>query len=712
MVKRRKEKKSEYKPAQLLPIIVEENNIISEKIRPIKINIWKRAATFAIVLIILILPIKAFTYYKSLEINKLQGQVMGASEEAMSNFLLASEAVSEMDFNKAENSFTAAGDNFLKAETQLEEINGIIFTIASVIPQANMQLAAESKKIIAAGQTAADLGESLSIALGSIFNNPNKNILEIINSFTAEGNIAIAEAKKLNNELNEINLEAIPSQYSQQFLDLKDKMNVFEKGLEEFVNIADKLKIFLGVNEDKRYLLVFQNNTELRATGGFIGSYALVDISQGKIENIEAPGGGSYDTEGGLRVLVAAPEPLQLVNPLWHFWDANWWPDWPTSAKKLMWFYEKSDGPTVDGVISFTPTFLERLLEIIGPVDMTEEYGVILTAENFWLTTQEIVEDKGDPSQIENNKPKKIIGDLMNKIIFDLPKHLNKNTMIELLKTTEESLSEKHILFYFTDLATQEEISKHGWSGEIYNTRWDYLSVINTNIAGGKTDKRIEEEINHLAEVMADGSIINTVKIKRTHTGIKNEPFAGVRNVDWLRVYVPKGSELIEAHGFLKPNDIYFEDPDESWQKDELIIKEEEGSQVHEASGTRVYEENEKTVFANWSMVDPGETTTIYLKYKLPFKLEKKAVDDRLFIQIKELIIGEQKELYPYALLVQKQAGAKPSKFISRFSLPAEFINIWQYGGGMVKQNNGWQIDDELNIDKYWATVMEVASEN
>jgi len=93
-----------------------------------------------------------------------------------------------------------------------------------------------------------------------------------------------------------------------------------------------------------------------------------------------------------MTVSVKAPEPLWLVNPLWHFWDANWWPDWPTTAKNLMWFYEKSGGSTVDGVVTFTPTVVEKLLDITGPIDMSEEYGVIIDSNNFWETTQKIVE--------------------------------------------------------------------------------------------------------------------------------------------------------------------------------------------------------------------------------------------------------------------------------------------------------------------------------
>jgi hypothetical protein len=484
----------------------------------------------------------------------------------------------------------------------------------------------------------------------------------------------------------------------------------------------------LGSADDKRYLLVFQNNTEMRATGGFIGSFALVDFRDGKIKNIEVPGGGSYDTEAGLYAKVKAPEPLRLVNPLWHFWDANWWPDWPTSARKLMWFYEKSDGPTVDGVISFTPTVIERMLEIIGPVEIAgacpensatttasrencaASSSLIINADNFLTTVQELAEQKPDVTK----QPKKIIGDLMAKIMEELPKRLNKDTLINLLGAMEDSLNEKHILFYFTDDELQKKIENYGWGGNVKQTAWNYLSVINTNIGGGKSDKSMEETINHETEILADGSIINTLEIKRAHNGEKGEPFSGVRNVDWMRIYVPQGSELISASGFKRPADIYFEEPDPGWQDDPDVYAGESAAKTDKTSGTEIYNEAGKTVFANWSMADPGQTAAIYLKYKLPFKLtpkeskEKKQMKDLLLDKAVEIFNPGQKQLLPYALLAQKQAGSKGDKITSTLKLPDNFKIVWSYPENAAVETDGWNISDSLNVDKYWAVILEI----
>ena len=116
-----------------------------------------------------------------------------------------------------------------------------------------------------------------------------------------------------------------------------------------------------------------------------------------------------------------------------------------------MWFYEKSGGPTVDGVISFTPSVIEKLLTVTGPIDMTKDYGLVITADNFWqqveLTAERDNIIKNNPAAVaslpagEKNKPKKIIGDLMVKIMEGLPQKLDKDNLIKLLSISDGNCS-------------------------------------------------------------------------------------------------------------------------------------------------------------------------------------------------------------------------------------------------------------------------------
>jgi hypothetical protein len=688
---------------------------------------------FIFILIIIIIPLQLLSYFEFFDFNKLETKILGSSQSALNNLLAATDAASKMDLKSADSQFQNAGNNFLVAQEELNKINDSLLSLAALSNNPKLKLAAESKKFVQSGTIASSLGRNLVLATNSLFSGDKEKFSAALDQFTYYGGLAVVNATDLKNELNKINSKNLPAQYQDEFITIRNQTNSLAANLAAFVSAGAEFKDVLGATQDKRYLLVFQNNSELRASGGFLGSYALVDIRDGKIHNLEVPGGGSYDTEGGMNVRIVAPKPLWLVNPLWHFWDANWWPDWPTTAKNLMWFYEKSDGPTVDGVISLTPTVIERLLEITGPIDLTKEYGLTIDSNNFWETTQKVVEQKNlsktNPEAIigipatstvlestlplkqglavnGDNKPKKIIGDLMAKILEILPQKLNKDNLVKILGLFENSLDEKQILFYFTDENSQAEVAKRNWAGEIKNTDRDYLLVVNTNIAGQKSDREINEKIEQLSEVALDGSIIDTVKITRTHTGIKNEAMTGVRNVDWLRVYVSAGSELISADGFKSPDAKYLlQTPDVSWAENDKIKKENDAP-VDASSGTKIYEENNKTVFANWTMVDPGDSAVITIKYRLAFNFLDKVPVKNWLTKLNAFLNPQQSVLIPYSLMVQKQPGAKASEFSSQLILPAAWSVFWRYPENLSGQN-GWQINDSLDADKYWSILID-----
>ena len=724
-----------YKVATKLNISSLRRVIDHEKRIPAETKvIWYRSLlSFIAVLILIILPLKLFSYFEFFNLDRLENKIIGRSQLAFSNLMAATDAITKLDWQTASSDFLSAGGNFLAAQEELNKINDSILSLIALSNDPKLKLAAESKKFLRIGAIASSLGNNLVLATDSLFGGKPENFSVMLDNFSYYGELAVSDTKNLKKELDKINPENLPSEYQDKFSEISEQAGLLGSNLETFVGAGTKLKNFLGATQDKRYLLVFQNNSELRASGGFLGSYALVDIRDGKIRNLEVPGGGSYDTEGGMSVRVVAPKPLWLVNPLWHFWDANWWPDWPTTAKNLMWFYEKSDGPTVDGVISVTPTVVEGLLTITGPVDLTKEYGLVINADNFWETVQKVVEHdniiKTNPEALVGipasstvlesslplkqnlevnsaNKPKKIIGDLMTKILEILPQKLTQDNLIKILALLESSLDEKQVLFYFSDPSLQAEVAKHNFAGEVRNTERDYLLVVNTNIAGQKSDRQMTEKIEHFSEVDLSGSIVNTVKITRTHNGIKNEPLTGVRNVDWLRVYVPVGSELLSAEGFGAPDEKYFDEkPEANWEENELVRK-ENLAESDAVSGTKIYEENNKTVFANWIMVDPGESATIVLKYRLPFNFLDRLPKDNWLKKVNALLNPEQGDLISYSLLVQKQPGAKPSTFSSNLVLPSVWPVFWRYPEDL-SGTQGWNIADKVDADKYWSILIE-----
>lgn len=662
---------------------------------------------FVVVLFILILPFKSFSYFESLD--DLRIKVLTSSTSAVKELFSAGKSAGKLDLKSAGSNFNEAGKQFATAEAQLGEINSLIFDLAKLMPNKEAKMAGYSKTLVEAGKLLSEVGLHLTKAVDGVISGGAQGIGVSLNNFTDEGSQAIDKAQKLSDLIDTINPKDVPEKYQPIFGELKDKAKLFNNSLASLVMAVEKLKIFAGMDRDTRYLLVFQNNAEMRASGGFFGSYALLDFSRGKIKNLEVPPGGTYDVEAGYHDRIIAPYALQMVNPLWHLWDANWWYDWPTTAKKLSWFYEKSGGPTVDGVISLTPTVIEDFLRAYGPVDMTKNYGVVITADNFWQVTQQFAEQKPNVT----NKPKRIIGDMFKSIIADFPNRLNKPTLLKLVLSLEKSFNEKQALLYFKNEDLAEWVASYGWDGAVKQTSQDYLAVINSSVGGGKADRDIIQNINHSATVLADGSVIDEVEIIRSHPIARGTEFMGVRNVDWLRAYVPQGSELIEASGFRAPDQKYFEKPNPTWTFDESLAAEDKNFQLDGQSGTKIYQEFGKSVFANWSMIDPGETVRLYFKYKLPFKVTK-TIQSEWPVPVVDLFGLKGTEIVSYGLLVQKQPGSLNTTLDSNLNIGPYYRvhqtqEVWHYPktAELKTSDQGWSAEQVLTTDRYFATLLE-----
>jgi hypothetical protein len=693
-------------------------HVLLEELKKKKFNPFWHVSTFIFLSLIVILPLAVFNLYNAIGINDLRGKVLGATDSAIGDLQSAAAAASNLDLKQASDNFSAAQESFAQANNDLSAVSGIIFELGKIIPNDQIRLAAQSRELVSSGVDAASLGNNLTLAIDSLLAKNDKTLSAKIDDFVQYETLAEADAEKMNGEVAKIDANSLPEAYCDQFNSLKQKGSDLQLILSKNIDLIKKINIFLGAETDKRYLLVFEDNAEMRASGGFVGSYALLDLSQGKITNIEAPQGGSYDTKGGMSRYIIPPQPMTLINPRWYFWDANWWPDWEKSAQKLSWFYEKSGGPTTDGVIAFTPTVLERILAITGPIDMTDTNGMVMTSDNLWTNLRSAIEkekaaDAKLPYDLAENKPKKVIGQLTQKLMAELPARLDRDKFIKLLSSIEQDLNEKQILLYLKDDDLQAEVEARNWAGRIKDTNKDYLLVADTNIAGGKSDRLMTEDISQRADVQSDGTVIDTLTITRTNTASSTQLFFGERNVDWMRIYVPAGSVLLAASGFAAPNQIYFNAPNPAAETDPDVAAEEGDNAVIDSAhaSTTIYTESGKTVFANWTMADPGQSAVITIKYRLPFKLEKQptppASDSGLEGFIDKMVQSENKDLLVYSLLVQKQPGALFTSVNSSFNLPADFKINWNYPNNLLVSQQGWQTSTKLDSDKYWAAVIE-----
>ena len=498
---------------------------------------------------------------------------------------------------------------------------------------------------------------------------------------------ARTELDRANQAFQRVHPEVLPAAYRDRVVQMGEVLPIGVALLDGYAEHQELFAELLGVHGPRIYLFLFQNNHELRATGGFIGSYALLDVNRGKIRRFFVD--GIFNPDGQLKENIVPPKPIQKISAGWSLHDSNWFPDFPTSAEKAIFFYEKTGGPTVDGIITLTPEVLERILRLVGPVELPE-YGVTIDAENFIGIIQEEVEENYDR---EENNPKKILGDLTETILQEFLSFSHPKETWRLGTTLATLLNEKHILLYSRHPEIESLIKGAGWSGEVLDAPHDYLSVIHTNINGYKTDGVVRESIVHESRIGANGRVTDTVEITRKHEG-GNTPYEWWNkvNADYMRVYVPKGSKLISAEGMTRE----FPEPPLDYvalgfRRDPDIVKEEEGMVIDETTGTRISEDGEKTVFGNWVYVSPGESVTVRYEYELPFVV---SLDTR-----------DTEPASSYSVLYQKQSGTKGAVLSARIRYPESLQPVWQTPGNLIPYQRMFETETMLNKDFYWGVV-------
>lgn len=618
----------------------------------------RRIAVFAAVALVVSIPLHVLLSYAGL-VGDARA-IAESSEAAIEDLKDAGAGALRLD-PAAAAAFQRAAASFAESRKRVQTVTVRLGAIVS----GNSERLAGGDRVLAAGEALSRAGAAVSAAFEALEASP-ASVTDRLGTLAAALAEAVPHLEEASIRLDAVPLRAVPEAHRAAFEGVRTELRFVREDLRRLVESAPLLQRLLGAGGKRRYLVVFQNSRELRPTGGFIGSFALMDVKDGAVERLEIPAGGPYDLRAGLMRRVAAPEQLRLVNARWEFQDANWFADFPTSASSLIWFYEQSGGPTVDGVVAVTSDLMVDLLRALGPVEMPE-YGKTVTAENFYEQARLAVEVEYDR---EANRPKQFISDMAPKLLAKLVEE-GRAKMLPLADALTSALSRKDVLVWFRDGEEQALASSFGWTGELSPLPGgDFLAVAHANIAGGKTDGLIEEEIGHESEIREDGSVIDTVTIRRTHRGRKDDPVEGIKNIDYVRVYAPEGSVLLSAEGFEAPGKGYFLPADETLQPSTLLQAVEGGAVTHEPSGTRITRESGLTAFGNWIQLEPGETRSVRLSYRLPFTLSDITRSPETGWERFKAKVGAYVPTAGLKLVVRKQPGASNRTFSSLVRVP------------------------------------------
>lgn len=301
----------------------------------------------------------------------------------------------------------------------------------------------------------------------------------------------------------------------------------------------------LGKDRPAAYLILFQNNMELRPTGGFIGSLAIVTFDGGRLSDVNVQ--DVYSLDGQLKGHVEPPEPIKehLGEANWFLRDSNWDPDFPTSASRAEWFLGKEIGKSVNGVISLDLEAAKSLLRITGPVALPD-FGQEINADNLYEKTQSEVEESFFPgSQKKASFLTALARQLLEKS-FSLPREENAS----LGKSLADNLEGRHIQIFLHQKEAQSAISGLGYDGSFQtpsclgNCFADFVGLAEANVGVNKANYFIKREMSMEAKIEGD-TINRSLSVSYENSANSALGLSGRYKV-YLRLVVPLGSEVGE----------------------------------------------------------------------------------------------------------------------------------------------------------------------
>ncbi len=385
--------------------------------------------------------------------------------------------------------------------------------------------------------------------------------------------------------------------------------------LSDLLPLAKLLPALSGYPQPSNYLILLQNNDELRPTGGFIGVYGLMTVRNGELSTLQTDDSYHVDMPavGQWRMDPPAPIKKYLKVENWYLRDANWSPDWPSAATKITEIYrgEKaaigSSTPEFSGVIAITPDLVADLIALVGPISIQ---GEIYQPENFQELLQYNVEVAYKDRNISSWNRKDIVNDLLaelKKRLLALP----VSRWPDLLKTINQNIAAKNIQLYFSNPNQEILANNLGAAGQVKNSPSDYLLVVDANMGAFKSDAVVKKTISYTLKQDSSGLSANLI-LNYKHEG--GFDWRTTRYRSYTRVYAPLGSRLQGINGL-----------------DEATAD----ISTTDDSGLN------KTIFGFFLTVEPGSSRELSINYSLPAK------------------ILEQFNSKTYQLLVAKQAGRR-----------------------------------------------------
>jgi hypothetical protein len=420
-------------------------------------------------------------------------------------------------------------------------------------------------------------------------------------------------------------------------------MNQITQAVNSINSVVSFIPDILGNTERKRFLIFLQNEGEIRSTGGWLSSYAIVGLEGGQIRELFVD--DIYNAEGTLKVQNKTfTPPNSLVRALettdYSFSLVNWDPDlYDVMLESENFVSALGKGDDLDGLITIDIGFIQKLLDHWGGIEVPGETELI-TSENIYSKIFEMHEDFTPGS----NRKSTFLANLANETVT----RLLSSTFSEyqsIVSVFEESLNEKHLQAVFKNSDATRFFDNHNWDGRLDSK---YISApidIDWNWGANKANLYLRRD--HSLDIdIEDTQITYTYEINVVNESTSNTYPQG-DYTNYARIYIPSGAKVLNIEGI---------------QNNEYDIYNEDGFKV----------------VGGWFNTLAGDSNTLLLRYRV--SKSDLGVYFPLVIQNDNVF---------FDLNIFKQPGTKKESYVLNINYPQDW--------NVIESNDLTSISNELN---------------
>ncbi|HEY6542373.1 MAG TPA: DUF4012 domain-containing protein, partial [Ktedonobacteraceae bacterium] len=466
--------------------------------------------------------------------------------------------------------FTQAGSDFLQLQQLInrQDIQSLVqqfapqysnkLGMAQRLVQVGIDVTRMGSEFIGIAMLGANILHGSPLAAGS-----TKPLLTVDDVSNIEGTMlhALYYIQDIKAQMSQVTLSQLPLSAAQQ-KEITSAMTLLPKAqsyLEQGQSMIGMVSWLLGVGQTRRFLVQTMDRAELRPGGGFTGQYGVFTIQDGRMAPFTLQDVTELDYNGnGAELGRQAPPGYTSWMNFGNFGlrDANLSGDFPTTARLAMQVFQEEGGGPVDGDIAFTPTTIEHILDVIGPLKIPA-YNETITAQNledklhYYQNNQAAIALQREKTGTHNAATRKSFTALVGSTLLNSVRHLSIKTLLLVAQNATKDIQARDLEIYFNNPLAEGWLVTHSFSGAMSTfSNTDGFMVVQSNISISKASDDVQTTEQDNIVLDAQGGATHNLTITLDYEGTKPIYSIYTTYADYIRVYAPANAVFEGGDGF------------------------------------------------------------------------------------------------------------------------------------------------------------------